>query len=136
MDQGSEREHRWKRLGADGRGSAVGGTGLILTISSPGPGEEILANKNGTIYGAAYDTRTRAELGVGVDRVQLYLDGPRDTAGSQNLGTAVQSGTTWTLAWEPTKYDHVRQHHLWVYAHSSITGEERLLNLDLEIVPR
>jgi hypothetical protein len=110
-------------------------TGLILRVISPGVGDHILANKNGSIHGVAYDTRTRAELGVGVDRVQVYLDGARGVAGSENLGTANQVGNTWSLAWEPTKFDHVRQHHLWVYARSSVTGEERLLNLDIEIVP-
>jgi hypothetical protein len=88
------------------------------------------------MYGLAYDTRTRAELGVGVDRVQIYLDGPRDTPGSQTLGTANQHGDAWSLAWEPTKYDHVAQHHLWIYARSGVTGEERLVNIDITIVPR
>jgi hypothetical protein len=110
-------------------------TGLVLQVISPGPGDKVLANRNGVIYGVAYDTRTRADLGVGVDRVQLYLDGARGTAGSENLGTATQTGNTWSLAWQPTQFDHVRQHHLWVYAHSTVTGEERLLNLDVEIVP-
>jgi hypothetical protein len=121
-----------------GGGSVLTGsatTGLVLSVVAPGNGEEVLANNNGLIRGVAYDTRTRAELGVGVDRVQIYLDGPRDTAGSQTLGTATMQGNTWTLFWEPTRYDHVRQHHLWVYARSSVTGEERLLNLDISIVP-
>ena len=116
--------------------SPGGTTGLILAVISPGQGEEVLATKNGIIHGVAYDTRTRAELGVGVDRVQLFLDGPRGVAGSENLGTAIQSGNLWSLAWEPTRFDHVRQHHLWIYARSSVTGEERLLNRDIEIVPR
>jgi hypothetical protein len=122
-----------------GGGSVITGvasSALILTIVAPGDGEDVLANHNGVIRGVAYDTRTRAELGVGVDRVQVYLDGPRDSVGSQTLGIATQVANTWTLAWEPTKYDHVRQHHLWVYAHSNVTGEERLVNLDINIVPR
>src|SRR5438132_3956209 len=110
-------------------------TGLVLTIIAPGVGEDVLANHNGIIRGVAYDTRTRAELGVGVDRVQVYLDGPRDVPGSQTLGTATQVENTWSLAWEPTKYDHVRHHILFVYAHSSATGEERLVNQEINIVP-
>jgi hypothetical protein len=115
--------------------SPVSNTGLVLRLVAPGPGEDVLANHNGLIRGVAYDTRTRAELGVGVDRVQVYLDGPRDVVGSQNLGTAAQVGNEWTLAWEPTKYDHVKHHVLFVYAHSNVTGEERLLNLEFDIVP-
>ena len=115
--------------------SPVTGSGLVLKLIAPGPGEDVLANDNGIIRGIAYDTRTRAELGVGVDRVQVYLDGPRGVANSQTLGTATQTDNTWSLAWEPTKYDHVRHHVLFVYAHSNVTGEERLLNLEFDIVP-
>jgi hypothetical protein len=110
-------------------------TGLILKLIAPGPGEDVIANNNGIIRGIAYDTRTRAELGVGVDRVQVYLDGPRGVANSQTLGTAVQTQNTWSLGWEPTKFDHVRHHVLFVYAHSNVTGEERLLNLEFDIEP-
>jgi hypothetical protein len=108
--------------------------GLVLTIIAPGPGENVVANNNGILRGVAYDTRTRAELGTGVDRVQAYLDGARGVADSQNLGTAALSGNTWSLAWEPTRYDHVRHHVLFVYAHSNVTGEERLVNLEIDIV--
>jgi hypothetical protein len=101
---------------------------LVLTITAPGPGEDVLANNNGILRGIAYDTRTRAELGVGVDRVQVYLDGPRGVADSQTIGTATQDANTWFLAWQPTKYDHVKHHTLFVYAHSNVTGEERLVN--------
>jgi hypothetical protein len=109
-------------------------TSLVLTIISPSISDTVLANNNGTIRGVAYDTRTRAELGVGVDWVRVYLDGPPDVAGSQTLGTAVQTNTTWALAWEPTKFDHVRHHIFYVYAHSSVTGEVRLLNQEVNIV--
>jgi hypothetical protein len=113
--------------------SPVTTSGLVLTILVPGAGENVLANNNGIIRGLAYDTRTRAELGVGVDRVQVYLDGPRGVADSQNLGTATQTENQWSLAWEPTKFDHVKHHILFVYAHSAVTGEERLLNLEIDI---
>jgi hypothetical protein len=116
--------------------SPVTGSGIVLNIIAPGVGEEVIANNNGTIRGVAYDTRTRAELGVGVDRVQVYLDGPRGVADSQNLGTAVQVDNTWSLPWEPTKFDHVRHHVLFVYAHSNVTGEERLINQEMDIIPR
>jgi len=81
-----------------------------------------------------------AEGWAGIDDVQVLNGNTSDAGGaharqgSQTLGTATQQGTAWTLAWEPTKYDHVQQHHLWVYAHSNVTGEERLLNRDINIV--
>ncbi|MGI9149213.1 MAG: hypothetical protein ACR2IK_22135 [Chloroflexota bacterium] len=124
---------------AGGGGSVItspgSGSGLVLTIIAPGVGEDVLANHNGTIRGVAYDTRTRSELGVGVDRVQVYLDGPRGVPDSQTLGTATQLDNTWSLAWEPTRFDHVRHHILFVYARSSVTGEERLVNLEVNIIP-
>ena len=113
--------------------SPTTGTGLVLKLIFPVPGDVIVANNNGTLNGVAYDTRTTAELGVGVDRVQAYLDGPRGVAGSIPLGTATQVGTNWSLFWQPTRYDHVKHHILFIYAHSNVTDEERLLNEEIDI---
>ena len=107
--------------------------GIVLKIISPTPDDLIVANSNGTITGVAYDTRTTAELGTGVDRVQAYLDGPRGTAGSQFLGDATFNGTNWTILWAPTRYNRVSHHILWVYAHSSVTGEEALVQQEINI---
>jgi hypothetical protein len=113
--------------------AGTGTTGIVLKIVSPHPDDAIIPNDNGTINGVAYDTRTRPELGSGVDRVSVYLDAARGTAGSQSLGDAVLSGNNWSLAWQPTKYDSVQHHILWVYAHSSVTGEEALLQQEINI---
>jgi hypothetical protein len=112
------------------------GTGLVFTINTPGVNESILANKNGVINGTAYDTRTRPELGSGVDRVQTYLDGPRGQPGSQFLGEATGFNTTWSIPWEPTRFDSVQHHALYAYARSAVTGEEVLVNREFNIVPR
>jgi len=119
-------------------GSAAGGpvtssSALVVKIISPTPDDVVSSNNNGTIFGTAYDTRTRQDLGSGVDRVQVYLDGPRGQTGSQTLGDAVLSGANWTLAWEPTKYNSVRHHILYVYAHSAVTGEELLVNQEVTL---
>jgi hypothetical protein len=109
-------------------------TGLVLRVISPKPNDVVPATTFATIYGVAYDTRvTHPELGVGVDRIQLYLDAPRGTAGSQNLGDAVQNGTNWSRDWSPTTFDSVAHHILWVYARSNVTGEEAILQQDLYI---
>jgi hypothetical protein len=108
-------------------------SGLVLKIVSPSPDDLIVANNNGTISGIAYDTRTRADLGVGVDRVQAYLDGPRGTTGSQALGDATFNGNQWSISWQPTRYNHVSHHILWVYARSSVTGEEALVQQEINI---
>jgi hypothetical protein len=123
--------------GAGGGAVSVGGgnaEGLVLTLVAPSNGELVAANKNGIIRGVAYDTRTRAELGIGVDRVEAYLDGPRGQAGSQNIGVVNPTSTTWSITWEPTRYDAVPHHILWVYAHSAVTGEYRLITVEINIV--
>jgi hypothetical protein len=113
--------------------TGVAASGLVLRIIAPSTDDLIPSNTSGVIYGVAYDTRTRAELGVGVDRIQLYLDGPRGQAGSQNLGDAAQSGTNWSLAWAPTRFNHVLHHVLFVYARSAVTGEEVLLQEEINL---
>jgi hypothetical protein len=108
-------------------------SGLVLKLVSPTSDDLIVANSNGIISGIAFDTRTRAELGVGVDRVQAYLDGARGTAGSQFLGDATFNGDTWTINWSPTQWNRVSHHILWVYARSSVTGEEALIQQEINI---
>lgn len=120
--------------GAGGAASAANEVpGIVLKIISPSSSDVVVATNNGTIYGVAYDTRTTAELGVGVDRVQVYLDNPRGQAGSQALGDATFSGDNWSLAWQPTRYNHVQHHILYVYAHSAVTGEELLLTQEINL---
>lgn len=108
-------------------------TGLVLKLVSPTSDDLIVGNNNGTISGLAYDTRTRAELGIGVDRVSAYLDGAKGTAGSQFLGDATFNGDTWSISWQPTRYNGVSHHILWVYAHSNVTGEEALVQEEINI---
>ena len=108
-------------------------TGLVLRIISPTPDDLVPSNNNGTIFGVAYDTRTRAELGSGVDRIQVYLDGPRGQAGSQTLGDATLNGSDWSLTWQPTRFNTVSHHFLWVYARSAVTGEEILVQQEINL---
>ena len=68
MDEAVQRDNRRRRICVTG---AANTTGLILRVTAPGNGANVQANNNGVIYGLAYDTRTRAGLGVGVDRIQI-----------------------------------------------------------------
>lgn len=128
----------WTRqvnVNVSGSAPAQPTTGLVLQVLQPPDMGNVIGNYNGTIYGVAYDTRTRAELGTGVDRVQVYLDGERGLAGSQYIGDAKLNGTSWSLDWAPTKYNHVQHHILWVYARSNVTGEEKLVQEEINILP-
>jgi len=111
-----------------------GQTGLVLIVQQPEQNGQVLDNKNGHIFGIAFDTRTTAELGGGVDRIQAFLDGARGVAGSEFLGETVPSGTTWTIGWEPTRYTGTNHHILWIYARSAVTGEEKLVQREIMIV--
>lgn len=116
--------------------SASGGAvspALQVTIQAPMPGEIIPGTNNATIRGTAVDTRTRAELGSGVNRVQVYLDAKRGVAGSQFIGEANISGSTWALNWQPTKYNSERHHVMYVYARSAVTGEELITSQEINI---
>ncbi|MBV9582689.1 MAG: hypothetical protein JO057_29235 [Chloroflexi bacterium] len=112
---------------------AAAAEGLILKVISPTTSDVIPSRTSAAIYGVAYDTRTRPELGTGVDRVSAYLDGPRGTAGSQSLGDATWNGDNWSITWDPTKFDSVKHHVLWVYAHSTVTGEEVLFQEEINL---
>ena len=63
------------------------------------------------------------------------MDGERGVAGSQYIGDAQLNGTNWVLAWQPTRYNHVEHHILWVYARSNVTGEEKLVQEEINILP-
>jgi hypothetical protein len=106
---------------------------LQVTVLAPTPNQEVPGTNNGTIRGTAGDTRTRAELGSGVDRIQVYLDARRGVAGSQFVGTATITGNTWALDWQPTKYNSTKHHIMYIYARSAVTGEEVLLSQDVNI---
>jgi hypothetical protein len=108
-------------------------TGLVFRVTTPGPNDLVLNNKNGYISGIAYDTRTRAELGTGVDRIQIYIDGPRGQSGSQFIGEVAGPSTTWSKSWEPTRYDSVRHHVMYAYGRSAVTGEEALVTVEFNI---
>jgi hypothetical protein len=114
--------------------NAEGQTGLVLVVQQPEQNGEVLDNRNGHIFGIAYDTRTTAELGVGVDRVQAFLDGARGLAGSEFLGETNPTASTWTISWEPTRYTSTNHHILWIYARSAVTGEEKLVQREINIV--
>jgi hypothetical protein len=122
-------------VASGGQGSAAQSTGLVGTILVPAENELVLATSNATARGTTYDTRTHAELGVGVDRVQVYLDGLRGVAGSHFLGDAKLVDNQWSLDWSPTNWDSFRHHNMYVYFRSAVTGEELVVQRQFDIGP-
>jgi hypothetical protein len=118
-------------------GSTESPSAIVLDVIVPGANESILNTGDFAIRGTAYDTRTSLNTGVGVDRVQVYLDGVRGVAGSQLLGEAYPDAQTlWSVNFHPTRYDRVVHHWLYVYARSGVTGEEIMLTREFNIVQK
>jgi hypothetical protein len=111
--------------------------GLTIRLLVPGHDDIDPPVTEWQIRGTAYDTRTTAQQGVGVDRVQVYLDGEHGVAGSQFLGEAYPDAQTlWSVTFALTRYDRVPQHFLYVYARSAVTGGERLITQEFTISSR
>jgi hypothetical protein len=126
----------YQQVPINGSGAAAEApSGLVINVIAPGPNESIVNTGDYVIRGAAYDTRTSANTGVGVDRVQVYLDGLRGVAGSHSLGEAYPDAQTlWSVTFHPTQFDKVVHHWMYVYARSAVTGEEQILAREFNIV--
>jgi hypothetical protein len=98
------------------------------------------ANAPYTIRGTAYDPTASPTQGTGVDRVQVYLNGDRQSGifiGDATLGQLDQfsaqagpqfSNAGWSLQFQPNSwFDTVIDNtevQMTVYARSSVTGQE------------
>ncbi len=76
-----------------------------------------------TISGSAIDPAATRATGDGIDRVEVYLGGPRGEPRSTPLGDATINGTAWSLNFAPTLFQWGSV-SLYVYARSRITGQE------------
>lgn len=118
----------------------------LTVITAPQAGETVKTDKEYTITGYSLDRNADPTQGRGVDRVQIWLGGPRDTAGSWLLGEAtlgLESGPAaayggqfskagWQLTFNPTKF-HADNYFLYVYARSSIRGKESVTTVQFKI---
>jgi hypothetical protein len=96
----------------------------MVSINRPRSDEAISANQTTyTINGAAVDPAATRATGVGIDRVEVYLNGPRDDPHGVFLGDATINGTDWSLTFSPHLYQWGGT-SLFVYARSRLTGSE------------
>jgi Bacterial Ig domain len=103
-----------------------------VSITRPRSSETISVNKTSnssansyTISGTAVDPAETGATGVGIDRIDVYLNGPRGDSHAAFLGTATLTGTDWSLTFSPNRYRWGNT-ELVVYVHSRLTGEETL----------
>jgi hypothetical protein len=113
---------------------------VVLNVFNPDPGATVLSGAY-IMQGAAWDTA--AQSGIGVDRVDVFLD-DRDLGGL-HLGTAmlgesnpaVQSGSQfstagWTLMADfPSNQKGL--HALFFYVHSTVSGGETIKEIPITI---
>jgi hypothetical protein len=119
-------------------------TDPMLVIVAPKSDERVGTNHY-TIRGYALDRN--ATQGVGIDRVEIYIDTPRDAAnptllGTATLGQSYGSGgdygsqfalAGWGLDIDPGAITR-EPHTIYVYARSSVTGKEVSASVTFRIV--
>lgn len=106
---------------------------IKFDLSNPGPGSRV-EHGNAIVQGVAMDTR--AGTGAGIDRIDFFLEN-RDTGGV-SIGTT--SPGTVPGPFGPGSFqatisfpDTVGGHDLFAYAHSSVTGQEAVIDVPIAV---
>jgi hypothetical protein len=105
---------------------------VSLEVANPAPDDTVLAGAF-VIQGVAMDHR--ATSGVGIDRIDIFLDN-RDEGGtflsSASLSGAGMNPGSWTATVDlPSNMKGL--HSLWFYAHSTVTDGETTLEIPVTI---
>lgn len=114
---------------------------LHFDLANPAAGDRLLPGGY-VVEGFAFDSAATAEQGTGVDRVDFFLNN-RDEGGV-NLGTAelglpnttAMAGSPFGMAGyrlEVTLPDQSGGQTLFAYAHSTITGQEQVLSVPIQV---
>jgi len=93
-----------------------------VTINQPTEGQNIKASGKNTftITGNATDPTTGA---AGIDSVEVWIGGERDSGSGQSLGHATLNGDgSWSLEFTPTNFPSTHT-NIYAYAHSKTTGK-------------
>ncbi len=116
--------------------SATAATGVVNVITNVKFNDVIYAGRDYPLMGYALDTSANVAQAPGIDRVEVWVDGPRNQG--TYLGKAElkywseeaiakygsQFGAAgWRLTFSPTIF-HEGGHNLYVYARSSLSGQE------------
>ena len=108
------------------------GPSLVLSVANPQP-NDLLPKGRYVMQGQAFDRA--ATSGTGVDRVSVFVD-DRD-AGGQHLADANLGQPTATGFTVSADFSRVSgTHSLYVYARSSVTGKETVVNFPVSIGSR
>ncbi len=129
-----------------GTGSAAGS--LVNVVEAPKWGEAVHTDRTYTLTGYALDqsaTIHQGAQGSGIDRVQVYVNGERDTglyvgdadvAFSDDTAAATYgsqfANSGYRLTFNPTRYP-TGSANLYVYARSAVTGKEAVALVSIGI---
>jgi hypothetical protein len=114
----------------------------VIAIEIPTSGQTFTQRSGVQMVGYALDPNAAPNQGVqgsGIDRVQVYMDGERDSGGifvgDADLGFSDQTaaskygaqfqGAGWQLVFNPTNFDR-GVHQIFAYARSAVSGKESL----------
>jgi hypothetical protein len=104
-----------------------------LTILEPLSGENVSTANDFTIRGTVSDPTAGP---VAIDRVEVWLNGRRNTRGAVSIGTAsIDRSGNWSLTFSPTRF-HAMNSNLYVYGHSSASGNTTVGIVNFNIVDK
>src|SRR5918912_1451412 len=104
--------------------------GPQVTIGQPAVGQTVWTSTDFTLRGTATDPAAGPKA---IDRVEVWLNGWRNTPGAVPVGVAtLDGGGGWSLTFSPTKFPSMNT-NLYVYAHSTYSGKETLANVNFNI---
>jgi hypothetical protein len=110
-----------------------GMAGPQITIAQPSVGQTVWTAADFNIRGTITDPNVGPQ---GIDRVEVWLNGRRNTAGAVQVGRAtLDGGGGWSLTFSPTKFPAMNS-NLYVYGHSSYSGNTSVDIVNFNIVDR
>ena len=104
-----------------------------LTILEPTAGQNIMTANDFTIRGTVTDP---AAGPLAIDRVEIWLNGRRNTRGAISMGVAtLDRNGNWSLTFSPTRF-HAMNSNLYVYGHSTASGNTSVGIVNFNIVDK
>jgi Big-like domain-containing protein len=107
---------------------AAGGS-PVITIINPTRAQNVSTKSDYTINGTVSDP-------TNIDRIEVWINGERNTQYSTLLGTSVPNKDgSWSQTFTPTHFPSTHS-NLYIYAHNKATGLETVANVDINIVDK
>jgi hypothetical protein len=107
--------------------------GPQVTITQPSTGQTVWTANDFSIRGTATDPSAGPQA---IDRVEVWLNGRRNTRGAVQVGIAtLDGGGGWSLTFSPTKFPAMNS-NLYVYSHSNFSGNTSVSIVNFNIADR